>query len=59
MLVRAGAKVEPIGTPSIWLQNLLLKIKWVCDAAKMKSFLSSILGMFRLGLWFKMRFTAM
>ena len=45
-------------TPSIWLWNLLLKIKWVCDVAKRKSFLSSFLVMFRLGLWLKMRFIA-
>ena len=50
LLGRGGAKGEPIPTPSIWFQNLLLKIKLVCDVAKRKSFLSSFLVMFRLGL---------
>ena len=35
---------------------LLLKIKWVCDIAKRKSFLSSFSVMFRFGLWLKKRF---
>ena len=46
-------------TPSIYLQNLLLKIKSVCDVAKRKKFLSSFLVLFRLGLWLKMRLIAM
>ena len=36
----------------------MLKIKWVCDVAKRKSFLSSFLVVFRWGLWLKMRFIA-
>ena len=57
MLAVTEAKGEPVATPLIWLKNLLLKIKWVCDVAK--SFLSSFLVMFRLGLWLKIRFTNM
>ena len=59
MLARTGAKGEPMASPSIWLENLRLKIKWVCDVVKMKSFLSSFLVRFRLGLWLKMIFIAM
>ena len=33
-------------------------MKWVCDLAKRKSFLSSFLVMFRLGLWLKTRLIA-
>ena len=58
ILAKTGAKGEPMATPSIWLQNLLLKIKWVCYVAKRKSFLSSFLVMFRLGSWLKLRFVA-
>ena len=58
ILARTGAKREPMATPSIWLQNLLRKIKWVGDVTKMKSFLSSFLVMFRLGLGLKIRFIA-
>ena len=59
MLARRRAKAEPIATPSIWLKNLLLKIKWVFDVAKRKSCLRSFQVMFKLGLWLKMRFIAM
>ena len=58
ILARTWAKGEPMDTPSIWLQNLLLKIKWVCDIARRKTFLSYFLVMFRLRLWLKMRFIA-
>ena len=56
MLARTGAKGKPIATPSIWLQNLLLKMKWVCDVVKTKS--SLLVLMFRLEL-LKTRFIAM
>ena len=56
MLAKTGAKGEPMATLSIWLWNLLLKIKWVADLAKGKGFLSSFLVMFRLGVWLKVRF---
>ena len=58
ILAGTGAKGEPMATPSIWLQNVLRKIKWVGDVTKMKSFLSSFLVMFRLELGFKIRFIA-
>ena len=38
ILASTGAKEEPMATPSISLQNLPLKIKWVCNVAKGKSF---------------------
>ena len=38
ILSLTGAKGEPMATPSIWLQNLLLQRKWVGDVAKRKSF---------------------
>ena len=55
ILARTGAKGESMVTPSIWLYNLMLNIKWVCDVAKNKSFLSYFLRMFGLGLWLKIR----
>ena len=59
MLARTRAKGETMATPWIWLQNLLLKIKWVCDVVKREKKFSSFAVMFRLGLWLKMRFIAM
>ena len=58
ILARTGAKGENMATPSIGLKYLMLKIKWVCNVAKRKSFLSSFLVMVRLGLWLKMSFIA-
>ena len=46
-----------MGIPSIWLKNLLLKIK-ESEVARRKSFLSSFLAMFTLRLWLKIRFIA-
>ena len=40
-LARTGAKGELMPSPSTWLKRLLLKRKWVYDAAKRKTFLSS------------------
>ena len=58
ILAKTGAKGEPITTPSNWLLNLLLKIKWVCDVVKRGEEIGSFLVMFRLGLGLKIRFIA-
>ena len=56
ILAITGSNGEPMTTPSIWFENLLLKEKYVCDVAKKESLLNSLLVIFRFVIYIKMRF---
>ena len=49
-LARTRPRGEPMATPSIWLQNVPSKRKYVPDVANSKSFFNSALVMFKPGL---------